>query len=84
MVVDDIANIPPRKIQSIRPHPKACPTLVPSVIIQKMIVSAAITGDIPILIIFLKEKSSPSENSKKITPMSAHVCISASSTTDIV
>ena len=51
---------------------------------EKIIVSVVMTGAMPILIIFLNEKSSPSENSKNITPMSAQVLISELSTTDIV
>ena len=84
IVVDDMASIPPRKIQSILPQPKPWPTRMPSVIIEKIIVRAAITGAIPILRIFLNEKSSPNENRRNITPMSAHVWISPLSTTDMV
>ena len=78
-----MASIPPRKMQSIRDHPKAWPVRKPSTTMQKMMVQAAITGAMPIFRIFLNEKSSPSEKSRKITPMSAHVCMSALSTTDI-
>ena len=49
-----------------------------------MMVSEAITGAAPIFSIFLNEKSSPREKSRKMTPMSAHVCTSARSITDIV
>ena len=84
MVVDDIASIPLRKMQSIRLHPKACPTNTPSTIIENIMVMAAITGAMPILIIFLNEKSSPKENNKNITPISAQVWMSALSTTDMV
>ena len=42
------------------------------------------TGAAPILAIFLNEKSSPSENSRNITPMSAHTCTLSLSTTDMV
>ena len=73
IVVELIANIPARKMQSIWLHPKALPTVTPMSIIQKMMVSEAITGAAPILRIFLKEKSSPREKSRKMTPMSAHV-----------
>ena len=51
---------------------------------EKMMVRAAMTGAMPILRIFLKEKSSPSEKSRKMTPISAHVCTSALSITDMV
>ena len=82
MVVDDMASIPPRNTQFICVQPKALPTRMPSVIIEKTIETAAITGAMPILRIFLNEKSNPSANSKKSTPMSAHVWIFSLSTTD--
>ena len=84
MVVDDMANIPPRKMQSILPHPNKLPTVKPSIIIQKMMAMADMMGEIPILIIFLNEKSSPNENSRNITPISAHRCTLATSATDAV
>jgi len=73
MVVDDMAIIPPRKRQSIRFQPNAMPTPMPSNIMQKITVQAAITAVPPTLTIFLKLNSSPKANNKKITPMSAHV-----------
>ena len=73
IVVELIANIPARKMLSIWLHPKECPTVTPISIMQNMIVSEAITGAAPILRIFLNEKSSPREKSRKMTPMSAHV-----------
>ena len=84
IVVELMASIPPRKMQSMRPHPKLWPTIMPSAIIQNTMAHVAMMGEEPILSIFLKEKSSPSEKSRNITPMSAHVCMSAMSTTDIV
>ena len=68
-----MASIPPKKMQSIFPQPKAFPTMIPSIIMLKIIVQVAIIGDAPILRIFLNEKSSPNEKSKKMTPISAHV-----------
>ncbi len=79
-----MASIPPRNMQSIRFQSKACPTTIPSVIIANIMVSVVITGVIPIFIIFLNEKSRPSENSRNITPMSAHVLMSTVSITDMV
>ena len=61
MVVDDMASIPPRKMQSILLHPKAWPTQTPSIDMKKMMVQVEITGDAPILRIFLNEKSRPRE-----------------------
>ena len=51
---------------------------------QNTMAHVAMMGDEPILRIFLNEKSSPSEKSRNITPMSAHVWMSAMSTTDMV
>ena len=84
MVVDDMASMPPRNTQSMRAHPKRWPTTVPANIMQRMMVMAAIMGAMPILSIFLNEKSRPRENSRKMTPMSAHICTSALSITDMV
>ena len=84
IVVELMASIPPRNMQSIRFQSKACPTTIPSVIIAKIMVSVVITGVIPIFIIFLNEKSRPSENSRNITPMSAQVLMSTVSMTDMV
>ena len=84
MVVELMASIPPRKMQSMRFQSKACPTTMPSVIIAKIMVRVVMTGDMPIFTIFLKEKSKPKEKSKNITPMSAHVFMSLLSITDMV
>ena len=51
---------------------------------QKMIEQAEMMGDAPIFRIFLNEKSKPNENSRNITPMSAHRCMFSESTTDAV
>ena len=84
IVVDDMASMPPRKMQSVRVHPNRCPVRVPVTIMQKMMVRAAMTGAMPILSIFLKENSSPNEKSRNMTPMSAQVCTSPLSITDMV
>ena len=84
MVVELIANIPPRKMQSMRLHPKAWPATMPSTTMQNTTEHVAITGEAPILIIFLNEKSRPKENRRNITPMSPHVPMSVRSTTDMV
>ena len=57
---------------------------MPRNIMEKMMVLTAITGAAPIFNIFLNEKSSPKEKSRKMTPMSAQVCTSARSTTDMI
>ena len=44
----------------------------------------AIIGAIPILTIFLNEKSRPRENKRNITPMSAHSCMFSFATTDMM
>lgn len=79
-----MASIPPRKMQSILPQPKPWPTLMPSIIMQNTITTVAMMGEAPIFTIFLNEKSRPSEKRVKMTPMSAQVWISVSSTTDMV
>ena len=84
MVVEDIASIPPRKIQSIFPHPKRCPTMTPSIDMKKIVEHVVMIGDAPILRIFLKEKSSPNENRRNITPRSDHRWMLSESTTDAV
>ena len=68
-----MASIPPKKIQSMSLHPNAWATQTPNTIIEKMMVDTAMMGDIPILMIFLNEKSSPNENKRNITPMSAQI-----------
>ena len=84
MVVEDMASMPPRKMQSMWPQPKPLPTAMPSRIMLKTMVQAAMTGLVPILRIFLTEKSRPRENRRNITPISAHISTSPLSTTLIV
>ncbi len=84
MVVDDIASMPPRKMQSMWSQPKAWPTPMPSIAMEKTMLMAAMMGAMPIFRIFLNEKSRPSAKSRNITPMSAHVWMSVLSMTDIV
>ena len=81
-MVDDIAIIPPRNRLSIRCQPKPIPTPIPNKIIQKMMVQAAMMAEPPTLTIFLKLNSKPRANSKKMTPISAHVLILAVSITE--
>ena len=78
-----MAIIPPKKMQSIRFPPKAVPTATPNNIIQNIIycTSSDYSGS-PTFTIFLKLNSSPKANSKKITPMSAQVCMFAVSITE--
>ena len=84
MVVELMASIPPRKMQSMCVQPNILPTVMPDTIMQNMIVQAAMTGAMPIFRIFLNEKSRPSANNRNITPMSAHALTLSMSTTDIV
>ena len=44
MVVELIANMPPRKMQLIFDHPKRCPARMPMVIMQKTMVIVAMMG----------------------------------------
>ena len=84
MVVDDMAIMPPRNIQSILLHEKACPVAIPSIIIEKTMMMAEMKGEMPIFRIFLMEKSNPSEKSRNMTPISAHVWMFPLSITDMV
>ena len=72
IVVELMASMPPRKMQSILVHPKILPTQTPSIDMKKMMLMVEMMGDAPIFRIVLNEKSSPSENRRNITPMSAH------------
>ena len=84
MVVDDMASIPARKSPFRCDQPKSSATITPILIMQNMMVSAAMIGAMPILRIFLIEKSRPRAKSRNITPMSAHVWIFSLSMTDMV
>ena len=75
MVVDDMANMPPRKRLSMLDHPNRWPTMLPSDIMQNMTAQAAMMGPAPMRNIFLNENSRPRVNIRKITPMSAQVCM---------
>ena len=76
-----MASMPPRKMQSIFDQPNSWPTTTPSTAMQKMMLMVEMTGEAPIFRIFLNEKSSPSEKSRNITPMSAHRWMFSPSTT---
>ena len=82
MVVDDMAIMPPRKMESIRDQPEALPTVKPRKIMPMMIVSAAMMAGPPTLRIFLMLNSSPSAKRRKMTPMSAQMWTLAPSVTD--
>ena len=79
-----MASMPPKKMQSMRDQPNACPVTMPINIMLNTMQQVAMTGDTPILMIFLKEKSRPSEKSRNITPMSPHIRMLALSTTDMM
>ena len=72
-----MAIIPPKKMQSIRFHPKAVPTATPNNIIQNIIVQAAIIAAPPTFDYFLKAKLQPQskqqENNADVRP-SLYVC----------
>ena len=69
IVVEDIANIPPRKRRSILLQPKRNPTLLPTPIIHNITQTAATIGPMPIFIILLKENSRPRVNMRNMTPI---------------
>ena len=84
MVVEDMASMPPRKMQSMRDQPKEWPTQTPSMDMEKMMAMVEMKGETPMRSIFLNEKSSPSENSRNMTPMSAQRWMLAVSATEAV
>ena len=84
MVVLDMASMPPRKMQSIFDQPNTCPTTMPSNDMKKTMLMVLMMGEAPIFRIFLNEKSSPSENRRNMTPMSAQRWMFDISTTDAV
>ena len=75
IVVDDIDNIPPRKMEFIVPHPNNCPTKYPMSNMLITSVIAVIKAVEPTFMSFLKLNSSPSAKSRNITPISAHILI---------
>ena len=81
IVVDDMDSIPPRKRLFMCPQPSASPAEYPNIIIAPTIVRALIMAVPPTFISFLKLKSSPKANRRKITPISAHIWIFAESVT---
>ena len=80
-MVDDIDSIPPRKMQSIFPHPRRLPTPVPISIIALITVRAITNALPPTFAIFLKLNSSPRPNIRNTTPIFAHTWMSSISTT---
>ena len=60
-------------MQSICDQWKRRPTKTPRNAMEKMMQRVEMMGEMPILRIFLNEKSSPKENSRNMTPMSAHM-----------
>ena len=81
IVVEDIDNIPPRKRLFICPQPSDKPVIYPAVIIPITTVMAPMTAVPPTFINFLKLKSSPKANNRKITPISAQIRILSTSVT---
>ena len=69
MVVELMANIPPKKSRSISLQPNNQPTSLPTLIIQIITSKAAMMGCHPIFMIRLKENSKPNVNIRKITPI---------------
>ena len=72
MVVEDMASMPPRKMQSIWLQPNSSPVQAPTYIMHRMMARAAMMGAAPIFRIFLNENSSPRAKSRKMTPISLH------------
>ena len=81
IVVDDIDNIPPKKILSKYVKCNKRPAAYPNNIIPTTITNAVITAEPPTLTNFRKLNSNPKENSKTIIPISAQISILAISVT---
>jgi len=81
IVVDDIDNIPPKKILSKYVKCNRRPAAYPNNIIPTTITNAVITAEPPTLTNFRKLNSNPKENSKTIIPISAQISILAISVT---
>lgn len=73
IVVDDIDSIPPRKILSVEVQPRARPAIKPEHIIPTITTNAVISAGPPTFINFLKLNSRPSENNRKMIPISAQM-----------
>lgn len=72
MAVDDMDIIPPNRILVVMPHPNDMPTRNPRSIMNDMMVTAAMAAVCPTFNNFLKLKSNPKLNSRKMTPISDH------------
>ena len=72
MAVDDMEIMPPNSALLKTPHPNDNPTRNPSNTMNVMMVMAAMAAVCPTLSSFLKLKSKPRQNNRKMTPMSAH------------
>ena len=77
-----MANIPPKKRQSMRFQSNNHPVNIPTIIMQNIMVHADMMADPPTFISFLKLNSRPNAKRRNITPISDQVFILAESTTD--
>ena len=66
-------SIPPKKRDVMCPQPNAKPVAYPTNIMPATMVTAPVTAVPPTLTNFLKLKSSPNVNRRKMTPISDHV-----------
>jgi hypothetical protein len=81
MVVDEIERMAPKNKLSIKVHPKIFPIKNPKPFINVMPTIAVMKATPPTFTSFLKLNSRPSENKRKMTPISDHIFIPSSSTT---
>ena len=81
IAVEDMDSIPPKNMQLICENPIRFPAVYPRNIIPHTMVKVAITALNPTFSNFLKEKSSPMANKRKMTPISAQILILAVSET---
>ena len=82
MVVDDMDIMPPRNRLSTAAKSRYSPTITPSPIMPKTIISAVSTAEPPTPSNFLKLNSSPSENSNTMMPIWAQNSMLASPATE--
>ena len=77
MVVELMESMPPRKMASMWPHPRASPVRYPTLSMPATTVVAVMTAPAPTLISFLKLNSRPRQNIRTMMPISLQVSMEA-------
>ena len=81
IVVDEMANMPPKKRLEKYDHPSAVPHSMPAAIMSAISVTAVMTAALPTLSSRTMLNSRPRPNIRKITPISDHVEMPSESAT---